>query len=143
MTDDKQADAVYTMEDSELGGHCTHTVSLKQLRKWAGDICKQFRLPTPSVVIRDLGIYDGECRYESACILLHPKRGRNGLVLAHELAHYVVSRLHPRAAVHGPTWVMYYAKFLDQLRLVPEAGVRAIARQHKVCVRSAAPGRID
>lgn len=132
--EDPQRSAVYMMETAELGAHRLHQVPLHTLRKWARNLCKQYEVPMPQINSKKKRGYVAVYDPDTETIELHPKYGRNGLMLAHELAHHIVAHLHPRAADHGPRWMATYAELLDAMRLVPKAGARAIARRHNVRV---------
>lgn len=137
--DDPQQHEVYKLETEELNGHRYHKMLLRDLRKWARHTCKQFGVRPPRVMVKHNHGYIGVYLSETQTIQLDPEWGKNGLTLAHELAHHIVAVKHPRATTHGPTWLGYYAQILDMMRLVPADGVRAVARRRNVAISPAAP----
>lgn len=125
------------MEHAELSGHTEAVAPSDQLYSYLRQACTLYEVPTPSLDLtmvsdEDAGEYDPCTR----AIRLNNSGGRNLLMLAHELAHHIVSVKWPKAADHGPTFVRTYAELLDLMRLVPIAGFRAICRRHKVRIAS-------
>ena len=129
---------VYEMESAELRGlwKATH-VPLRYRKRALAGLCRVFDVPKIRVrsckVPGAHGCYyvhsDGEPRIE-----LCPKSGSDMLTLAHEFAHYVTHVKRPKAADHGPSFLLYYMQACDALRLVPPAGFRAACRKHKLTI---------
>ncbi len=132
MAKDPQAQRVYDMESYAFWGHTHHKMPLKQLRATADRICRQLSVPRVKVTIRRWEENHGS--YMDDAIWLDPDKGQNALSLAHELAHHITAHQHPRATLHGPTWVRCYGRLLDALYLVPFEGFRAVARKYRVRV---------
>ncbi len=131
---DPQQKRVYRMERLELSGHLRHRMALCELRKMSRALCRRYRVPVANVVARNERGFWATYDYETGLVCLNPQGGRNAATLAHELAHHVAYVLHPGAQDHGPTFMKYYVEMLDSLRLVPAAGMRAIARKYRVAI---------
>lgn len=129
---DPQRRLVYVMEHQELRGHRWHWTKLSVLRKHTKTICKMYGLPRVGLIARRK---KGEgASYNPGtpgCIWLG-EDGLNYCTLAHELAHYITWTRHPKAQDHGPLWAFYYGRLLDQMRVVPLAGFKAICRRYGV-----------
>lgn len=129
---DQHAALVYAMERLEFGGHWKHELHDRVATKWVRQACKNLQVERPKIVRRTVRGVRGYYDPDVSTIVLDRKFGRSGLVLLHELAHHVTYVKHPKAADHGPRWMLIYAILLDMTRLVPMAGTRAACRRHGV-----------
>ena len=130
---DPQARKVYAMERCELRGHLRHRVSMRVLRAAARRVCIETGVPQVQVYSKRTRGCGGEYTYPDR-IDLNPSVGRNFMSLAHELAHHVAWIKSPHSHAHGPTWVWWYARIMDAMRLVPFEGTLAICRRHGVAI---------
>lgn len=128
---DPQQDLVYVMERIELRGHCRHTVPMKRLRRWARAACRLYGVPNVTIRVYKKRGHGGA--YQDGKIQLDPKCGRNGMSLAHELAHHLTDTLtKERSQDHGPTFAYFYGALLHGMRLVPFEGYKAICKKHGI-----------
>lgn len=118
------------MEHEAFGGHDVHVVRLDELRKRADAVCKDRCLPGVTITVRRVPGSVAMCYPEDGRIILGPKRGKNLLTLAHELAHYVVHHKHPKAKDHGPTFIRVYAEIVEELGVIPKDAFLKVARKH-------------
>jgi predicted SprT family Zn-dependent metalloprotease len=123
------------MEEDHLSGHCKHVVPKRILQQAANRICDTYRVPRVTLKTQVMLRYHAYCMGTE--IGLNTRTGRNYLTIAHELAHHIAFTHFPRAAAHGPVWMALYTKLASQLGVLPEEGMRAIARKHKVKIASA------
>lgn len=129
---DKHAPLVYAMERLEFGGHWKTQIPRKIAKRWIRQACRNLQVKKPALVFKTLrgcrGLYDPN----TSAIHLDPGWGRSALVLLHELAHHITCMKYPKAADHGPRFMLVYAILLDMTRLVPMAGTRSACRRHGV-----------
>lgn len=129
---DPQRELVYAMERLEFGGHWRHKLTMKWAKRWVRHACKHFCVPHASIIVKCVRGSRAEYDSDTHTLELDREWGLNGLVVLHELAHHITYCKHPRAADHGPTFMLVYALLLDMARLVPIAGTRAACRRHGV-----------
>lgn len=127
---DHQRLRVYAMEYRELRGHRAQKLPMRTARKWVKAACRKYGVPQVTIRVYERRGCGGS--YGDNQIQLDPTGGRNGLILAHELAHHFVAHLAWRAQDHGATFMHYYIALLHIWRIVPADGMRAICRKHKV-----------
>lgn len=121
------------MEFRELRGIRWHTADIDDMRRRAKAICRTYVVPKVVVEVVTKRGQGGSYEAGDDKILLDPDSGQNYMILAHELGHHVAWTRHGcYVQDHGPTWVKYYGQILDQLRMVPIEGFRAICRRHGV-----------
>ena len=124
------------LEHTGFGAHDHHVMRVARLRKHAMEMCRQYKVPQVRLIVRTPPGGGVAVYYETdRTIWLGPKRGKNLLTLAHEMAHHVVAMRHPRARDHGPTWMRYYADMVDDLKLMPRRAFLAAAREYGVACR--------
>jgi hypothetical protein len=133
---DPQAARVYEMEAEEFSGIRKHRARLVDLREFSRVFCDLAEVPRAPVIRIGPSKSDMAGQYDPATYALELDRheGLNGAVFAHELAHHITAVLNPRAADHGPLFVLRYGQILDLMRLLPLAGFRSICRKHNVSI---------
>lgn len=129
---DPHCDLVYAMERLEFGGHWRHKIEHRTALRWIRQACRILSVSPPKILVQPVRGCRGEYDPETLTIRLDTQYGRSGLVLLHELAHHITWVKHPRAADHGPRWMLIYATLLDMTRMVPIAGTRAACKKHGV-----------
>jgi len=132
---DAQKERVYEMERQELRGHRAHLLPLKKIRRLVRAACRVYGVPPVTIRVWAVRGFGASYDHDRGAIQLDPKSGRNGLILAHELAHHFTWSKYPKAQDHGPTFAWYYGAILHGWRLVPYEGFRAICRKHGVKVK--------
>lgn len=126
---DPQAESLYDMERAFLEGHTRHAVPLPLLRRAARYVCKHWGLPAVTLDDRAPKGYHAVCYPTDRTILLDSKTGCNALTLAHELAHYLVHCVAPRAQNHGPLWLAVYCYVAAEFGLGSVGAFRLMARE--------------
>ncbi len=127
---DPQRDKIYAMESAEFAGWFEHVLPYKQLRRLALRACRSLRVKPPRIEVLALAVAGEQ---EAETLRLDCTQGCNGLVLAHELAHYVMYlNSRDKKAPHGPEFVRLYGSLLDAMRLVPWEGFAAACKRHDV-----------
>lgn len=132
---DPQRTRVYDMERKAFYAWALHATTVPRLRRMANAVCSHYDLePVTFAFLSPRSIYRGMYDVDNDEIELCPNQGRTALLLAHELAHHVISKLHPRAQDHGPLWAKHYAEILQFLGVMPADSFRVAARKHGVTV---------
>lgn len=131
---DPQQYRVYRMENESLGARGYAKVTRAILRQFAKGTCHTFGIPQVALQFVDLGKWAGD--YGDNLIRINPKkRGAQCLlVLAHELGHHVHESLAPGNdhEVHGPQFMAAYMAVLDNARVLPVVGMRAICDHYGI-----------
>lgn len=133
---DPQAERVYDMENSVVRAWRSHATSIAKLKRMAREVCTRYDVPIVTIELMSskngmLGRYD----YDHDVIELCEREGRQAFVLAHEIAHHVTHKLHPRAADHGPTWARHYINIVAFLGVMPKNAMLAMLREHGIRIR--------
>ncbi len=104
---------------------------MRKLRAFSKAVCDSYGVPQARVIAKDepgcWATYDW-----NGLICLNPAGGRNAITLAHELAHHVNWCQGYQFPYHGPRFMRVYIQILDNMRLIPAAGMRSIARKYGV-----------
>ena len=117
---DPQAHLVYQME-RELIGQCIHTSSTyAHMTDIIEHACRKYRTKFPNLILTESSKREfGHCTWTA--IVLNPAfHGDNVAVLIHELAHWIAGEKgHDSKAVHGPEFVGWYGRLLEDYRMMP------------------------
>jgi hypothetical protein len=131
---DPQQYLVYRMESEALGARGYGKVTREVMRQFAKGTCRSFRVPRVEVQFKDIGNWSGD--YGEDLIRINPKRPGSQclLTIAHELGHHVHECLAPGNdhEVHGPQFMAAYMAVLDNARVLPVVGMRAICDHYGI-----------
>jgi hypothetical protein len=131
---DPQQYLVYRMEKEAIGALGYGKVTREDLRQFARGTCRSFGVPQVGLQFMDIGKWSGD--YGDNLIRINPKRpGAQCLMtVAHELGHHVHESLAPgnEHEGHGPQFMAAYMAVLDNARILPVVGMRAVCDQYKI-----------
>ena len=131
---DPQQYLVYRMEKEALGARGYAKVTRDILRQFTRGTCRSFGVPQVKLRFCDIGPWTGD--YQDNLIRLNPKRPGSQclLTIAHELGHHVHEALAPGNdhESHGPQFMAAYMAVLDNARILPVVGMRAICDQYGI-----------
>lgn len=138
---DPQRSAVYLMEREIVGMCVNHTSPRKALVDLTEHVCERYNVPAPRVNITnqpDTKLFGWCDVYTGRIVLNRGFHGANVSTLLHELAHWLVDWYYPEATEwHGPQFMAFYMRLLDQYRLLPMDAFKVMAarRQLKIARR--------
>lgn len=103
-------------------------------KKYAAKMARLYGLPPPSVQWARLGKGGFTAEQQGSTIRVNIDKAQwTPMLLAHEMAHYVVETLSKdRPQPHGPKWLGVYVWLLDACCIVPKAVMVPYAKSFKL-----------
>lgn len=122
------------MEHEALGARGYEGLTRRDIRQFAKGTCRSLGVPQVGIRFVDIGEWCGD--YSDNLIRLnHKRKGATCLLtIAHELGHHVHEALAPGNdhESHGPQFLAAYMAVLDNGRILPVVGMRAILDFYKL-----------
>lgn len=125
-------EALYCLE-SEFSGHCDHSVATKAtLEELAIAVCSYYVTDVPNIRFINsrrnslVGWWDGEI------VLNRAREGCNGMMLLHELTHFLVDEFYTDVEHHGPEFMAIYMHLLCRWNYLPNGCFRLLAKKHRL-----------
>lgn len=131
---DPQRNLLYRMEYEALGARGYEGLTRADVRQFARGTCRSLGVPQAVIRFSDIGAWSGEYG-EGVVTLNHKRKGALCLLtIAHELGHHVHCALAPENdhEPHGPQFLAAYMAVLDNGRVLPVVGMRAILDFYKL-----------
>lgn len=125
-------DALYSLEE-EFSGPCDHSTSTKmQLDSLTADVCLYYAVDPPNV--RTINTRKNTCVgwWDGEIVLNRAREGVNGMMLLHELAHFLVDEFYTGVEHHGPEFVAIYMHLLCRWKYLPNRCFRMLAKKHRL-----------
>lgn len=128
------------MESHEWGSQFHLSgMTLAQAKVFADKIARAYRLneKLPRVYAKRMGkhFYTG-WQQDRALTVNTDKAKWTPILMAHEMAHYIVVHKFGHLEPHGPLWLGVYAAILDRYSLIPAEAMRSMKRKYGLRMRN-------
>lgn len=122
------------MEHEALGARGYEGLPRDGVLQFVAGTCRSLRVPLATVQFKNIGAWSGD--YGGGLVRINPTRkgAMCLLTIAHELGHHVHAMLAPDNddEPHGPQFMAAYMAVLDNGRILPVVGMRAICDHYKI-----------
>lgn len=130
---DSQRDAVYLLEAELNGSWAFAEAPTKKLDSLLLMACRYYNVETPILkVIRSRKHQEAAWFIHDKIFLNRAREGANGMVLLHEVAHYLVDCFYTNTEQHGPEFCAIYMHLLDKYAFLPHDCFRLLAKRFKL-----------
>jgi len=132
---DPQVDALYSLESEINGAWAFASAPTRQLETLLLMVCKYYAVSPPRLrVVRDRSNGDDAwyINDDELIVLNRSREGANGMVLLHEVSHYLTDCFYTDVENHGREFIAIYMHLLDYYCFIPHRCFRLMAKTHRL-----------